>query len=42
LVSDPLVPAASLARALHSPAAVCGMLAGDELSEADEEAWVCC
>ena len=35
LVSDPLMPATSPARALHSPAAVCGMLAGDELSEAE-------
>jgi hypothetical protein len=43
LVSDPLVPATLPARALHSPAAVCGMLAGDELSEAGEDAaggWV--
>ena len=39
LVSDPVLPATSAASAWHSPAAVCGMLAGDEAAaEADGEA----
>src|SRR6185437_3982065 len=42
LVSDPVVPVTFLVRAVHSPAAVCGMLAGDDEADADADGEAVC